>query len=108
MSLQLQIISRPSLRGLEDIVGSEDQPELLLSGRIASIEVRVIRLGGPVKCRLDRLFAGTLRHAKSFIRRRGHSTSLASLCLFLPDKRLKRSLAECNRHHWSNGHQFDF
>src|SRR5262249_16584368 len=90
---QLQIKSRPSLRGLEDIVGSEDQPQLLLSGRIASIEVWVIRLGGPVKCRFDRLFTGPVRHAKNFIPRRGHSSSLASLCLVsLPDKRLKRSL----------------
>src|SRR5262245_37071681 len=66
---QIPVVSRPPLRLLEHLVGGDDLPELLFRARIASIEVRVTRLGGVAERHLDRLIAGARTHAENIIRR---------------------------------------
>src|SRR5438093_1517914 len=91
MVSQLQIVSRPLLWVLQNMIGGEDLPQLLLGGRVTTIEVRVARLGGPVKRHLDGLFTGASRHAKNIVSST-HCTSLTSLCRPPSSgERLKRS-----------------
>src|SRR5262249_34218991 len=66
---QAVVISRPLPRVLQQIVGSADLLELLLSGRIASIEVWMVRFGGLAERGSDRFIVSIPRHAKNIVGR---------------------------------------
>jgi len=75
---QVLVVQGPLLRPLEQLVSGDESLELLLSCRIAGMQVRVTGLGGVAKRHPDRLVTGVSRHAKNIIERTHQVPACAS------------------------------